>query len=157
MLDKQNPVEAYDIIFGDAFHDISIPQHLVTYEFNELIKSRLKKNGFYIVNVVDNASRPVFLLSFVKTLDLTFRNIQVWFEPNITSTHGRVTYTIVASQKRLYQDIITAKNGFDRTWWLWPAEKLRNNHLYKKLPILTDDRAPVDLLMSNNVLRRQQN
>lgn len=39
---QQTPREAkFDVIFGDAFHDIAIPQHLVTNEFHREVAARL--------------------------------------------------------------------------------------------------------------------
>ena len=43
----------YDIIIGDAFTDIAVPQHLITHEFFELVRARLTPKGSYLMNVVD--------------------------------------------------------------------------------------------------------
>ena len=50
----------FDLVFGDAFHDISIPEHLVTKEFNDLIAQRLHDDGVYLVNVVDMPNARYF-------------------------------------------------------------------------------------------------
>ena len=71
---------AFDMIFGDAFHDIAIPQHLVTREFHDEIARRLNSDGFYAINAVDNGQNPRFLMALVKTLYQTFDSVEVWTE-----------------------------------------------------------------------------
>ena len=43
----------YDLIFGDAFNDFSVPWHLTTREFNDKIKKMLTPNGVYMINIID--------------------------------------------------------------------------------------------------------
>ena len=53
-LKSEKSQSQFDIIFGDAFQDIAIPAHLVSDEFNGIVRSRLSTRGFYVLNVVDN-------------------------------------------------------------------------------------------------------
>ncbi len=43
----------YDLIFGDAFNDFSIPWHLTTREFNDQIANLLAPDGLYMINIID--------------------------------------------------------------------------------------------------------
>ena len=43
----------YDLVFGDAFNDFSVPWHLTTREFNDKIKKMLTPNGVYMINIID--------------------------------------------------------------------------------------------------------
>jgi hypothetical protein len=43
----------YDLIFGDAFNDFSVPWHLTTREFNEKINKMLMPKGVYMINIID--------------------------------------------------------------------------------------------------------
>jgi spermidine synthase len=142
----------YDLIFGDAFHDISIPEHLVTKEFNDLVASRLGDNGVYLVNVVDYAKQPLFLLSYVKTLQRSFDYVDVWFEPDPQQQGARTTFIVVGTNRPIEDDYINAETGFERSWWRWPRKQLTSASAARDLPILTDDRAPVDRLMSGLLL-----
>jgi len=65
----------YDMIFSDAFN-FSVPSHLVTLEFFELVKSRLNFEGVYIMNVVGsiNDTSPSFAISEMKTFKQVFNN-----------------------------------------------------------------------------------
>jgi spermidine synthase len=43
----------YDLIYGDAFNDFSVPWHLTTREFNEKLASLLSPGGAYMINIID--------------------------------------------------------------------------------------------------------
>jgi hypothetical protein len=45
--------EKFDLVFGDAFNDFSVPWHLTTREFNEKIKKMLSQSGVYMINIID--------------------------------------------------------------------------------------------------------
>jgi spermidine synthase len=144
--------QRFDIVFGDAFHDISIPAHLVTREFNDLIAARLHDDGIYVVNVVDNSRSPRFLMSLVKTLRRSFPEVEVWFEPDPSQQGSRSTFVVVAAKTPIDEDVLYAKRGFERSWWRWPQNRLEKAIQLDSFPVLTDDRAPVDQLMRNMLL-----
>ena len=60
--------QQYDIVFGDAFNDLSVPYHLTTVEFNRIIASRLKPDGIYLVNVIDKFEDGEFLKAYANAL-----------------------------------------------------------------------------------------
>lgn len=43
----------YDLIFGDAFNDFSVPWHMTTREFNEMLADSLADDGVYMINIID--------------------------------------------------------------------------------------------------------
>ena len=43
----------YDIVFGDAFNDFSVPWHLTTREFNDKLAKMLAPDGVYMINIID--------------------------------------------------------------------------------------------------------
>src|SRR5262249_6680667 len=51
----------YDLIFGDAFNDLSIPYHLTTQELAAKLRLVLARNGVYLANVIDNPTRGEFM------------------------------------------------------------------------------------------------
>ncbi len=136
-----------DMVFGDAFKDISIPAHLVTREFHQQIAGRLKPNGFYVINVVESRERPLFLWALVDTLSLDFAEVEVWLEEDQLLAGGRVTYVVVASQSATPFSTLDAARGLGRRW-------LRHELARPDGPptILTDDFAPVDRLMAHLIL-----
>jgi spermidine synthase len=94
------PTESYDLIFGDAFNDFSVPYHLTTKEFNERVAAWLDDDGIYVVNIIDGTFRR-FLTAYVRTLRQTFDHVYV--VPNATSwrTVSRDTFVIVATDALL--------------------------------------------------------
>jgi len=147
--------QQFDLIFGDAFHDISIPPHLVTREFHSQIARRLAPGGAYAVNVVDAGSKPLFLFSLIKTLKLDFSNIEAWVEQDEIGNPGRVTFIVIASNKPTPIDTLTALRGPERTWRRWPMDDLSMRIVQAKVPVLSDDFAPVDRLMSRLLLQAE--
>ena len=143
---------AFDMIFGDAFHDIAIPQHLVSREFHDEISQRLKPDGFYALNVVDSGDNPRFLSALVKTLYLSFADVEIWVERDEINARGRVTYLVTASNKAIGRPVLSAHRGLPRAWVRWPQADLTAFLAASETPILTDDFAPVDRLMSDILL-----
>jgi spermidine synthase len=145
------PERQFDIIVGDAFHDISIPAHLVTREFAREIQKRLKPDGLYTLSVVDHALAPRFLLSAVRTLFEVFANVEVWVDSEQMMMGGRMTFLVLASAhpsatSRVESQRI-ADNGSRKSWRRWPTDKLKVEMEQSGVPVLTDDYAPVDRLM----------
>ncbi len=142
----------FDVIFGDAFRDISVPPHLVTREFHSEVARRLNPGGIYAVNVVDTGSRPLFLYSLVKTLKEDFAEVEVWLDKEEAGGAGRVTFIVVASDRPTPTDILKSARGFERKWMRWPADDLAGRIAASAVPVLTDDYAPVNRLMSQLLL-----
>ncbi len=137
---------AFDVIVGDAFHDISVPQHLTTLEFARLLEVRLKPAGFYALNVIDGARRPLFLLASVRTLSAVFEQVEVWLDEDQLAG-GRVTYLVVAGRLGSGRDRLSGAGPEGPRWRRWPADDLARRIAAAGVPLLTDDFAPVDRLM----------
>ncbi len=141
----------FNIIFGDAFHDIAIPAHLVSDEFNKIVRAHLSENGFYVVNVVDNPRQPRLLASIVKTLHQRFKAVEVWVSPEDVLGATRATFILYAStQGTGLAGTVASSYGSERTWKRISTASLG----IKQLGIfLTDDFTPVDRLMASFWLR----
>jgi spermidine synthase len=144
----------YDLVFGDAFSDFSIPYHLTTHEFNQLIKKHLREEGYYVSNVIDQLNTARFLRSFVRTQRQSFDYVYL-FEPERKEElkDGRWTFVVVAGEKKLDMDklkIAASKLGFDYS----VLERFSEDELKKFLNngereiILTDDFVPADNLIA---------
>lgn len=150
------PGPRFDVVFGDAFRDIAVPTHLVTREFHREIKARLKADGFYVVNVVDLGGDPRFLTSLVKTLGLDFAAVEVWQTVDEIDESGRVTFVVIASARPTPVSRIEARRGLWRVWARWSKAALGRRLAQADVPVLTDDFAPVDRLMSKLLLAPKQ-
>jgi spermidine synthase len=128
--------DRFDLVLGDAFGDIAVPYHLVTREFNEIVKSHLKPDGLYLVNIVDGVHYD-FLRSYIKTLMQTFPQVRLMVSPGETVNGTQDTFVVVASQQ--------------------PPPNVANmaspqqlaTFLNERNPVtLTDDYVPVDQLLA---------
>ncbi|MDG3006459.1 fused MFS/spermidine synthase [Paludisphaera mucosa] len=52
-VERNQDAKQYDVIFGDAFNDFSVPWHLTTREFNEKIAKMMAPTGVYMINIID--------------------------------------------------------------------------------------------------------
>ncbi len=139
----------FDVIFGDAFQDISIPQHLVTHEFNELVASRLKPGGVYVLNVVDTLRTPRFMLSLAQTLNASFPSVELWLDrESVQPAEIRTTWIVLASDRETPSDSLAAEYGFGREWARLPFDRMIGAVGSDRLVFLTDDFAPVDRLLA---------
>lgn len=153
-LQAQSKMEQYDVVFGDAFHDISVPAHLVTDEFAEEVAARLRPGGLFVSNIVDKAPIPMFVFAFVRTLERHFEAVEIWLEEGVAIDDPRVTYIVIASDAPSPSGTIQARHGIERSWVRWPREHLREQLDTYDAPILTDTFAPVERLLFKKVDRR---
>lgn len=142
----------FDVIFGDAFQDVSIPPHLVTREFHREVAARLAARGLYVVNVIEGGERPLFLWSLVRTLRLDFPAVEVWADAEDLRGSGRVTFVVVAGTQASPSARITDARGYRREWRRVDPDALTHAIAASGVPVLTDDYAPVDRLMAHITL-----
>ncbi len=138
----------YDVIVGDAFHDIAIPYHLVTREFAELVRDHLRADGLYTLNVVDTFPDGRLIRAMVKTLREVFPDVQVWLD-QLPEENVRVTYVISAATEQPAPAMISASRGLPGRWLNITEPLLKSGAPLDELPLLTDDHAPVERLMAD--------
>ena len=137
----------FDVIIGDAFHDISVPAHLVTAEFAGEVAARLTKTGVYILTIIDNRHEPAFLLAQVRTLSKLFPAVEVWSDVSQTLSGERLTYLLVASRAPTSISKMTSSRFSNRVWIRQNLNDIAGRLSPNDVPILTDDFAPVDRLL----------
>jgi spermidine synthase len=52
-VERNQTKKQFDIIYGDAFNDFSVPWHLTTKEFNDKLAKMLTPDGVYMINIID--------------------------------------------------------------------------------------------------------
>jgi hypothetical protein len=52
-VERNQDRKQFDIIFGDAFNDFSVPWHLTTREFNDKLARMMEPDGVYMINIID--------------------------------------------------------------------------------------------------------
>ncbi|KAA0207078.1 hypothetical protein EDM68_00605 [Candidatus Uhrbacteria bacterium] len=93
----------YDLVFGDAFNDFSVPYHLTTVEFHRLLKSRMSPDGVYALNIIDDARYGQFLASMIRTLREVWTYVYVAPQAHAILP-GRNTIVLLASDEPIDQD-----------------------------------------------------
>ena len=138
----------YDVIVGDAFTDIAVPAHLVTREFFRLVASRLEPDGVYLMNVIDHVDGLQALAAIVRTLRGVFPVVEIWAEPNPAGAADRLVFIVLAGRTPTPSNAYTGPApDFVRAARLSPGSA---EALAARLdpPVLTDDFAPIDRLMT---------
>jgi len=143
----------YDLIFGDAFNDLSIPYHLTTKEFAMQLRSLLKPDGLLLANVIDSFKKGAFMPSYIRTLEEVFgkRNVHLMTLSSDYEKIGISTCVVVASAKTLDMDdfVRTVKErGGEMTSHVMPQDQLQEYLKERPSIVLTDDYVPVDNLIA---------
>jgi len=149
-----NCKDKYDVIFIDAYNDLSIPYHLTTREFAGLLKDLLNPGGIVMTNIIDNFQKGAFLPSYMRTLGEVFgeRNVHlISISPQFAKT--RISTFVVLTGKgetdiRSFESSL--KNSPDgNVISAVVPEKVADRFLSNSYSVvLRDDYAPVDNLIA---------
>jgi spermidine synthase len=149
-----NCKEKYDVIFTDAYNDLSIPYHLTTKEFHTQIRDILNPGGIVMSNIIDNFHRGAFLPSYMKTLGEVFgaENVHlISVNPDFKNTRIS-TFIVIASNGPLDMDDFAAhlreRVGGPATSVIVPKQMVRDFLAKPYAIIIRDDYAPVDNLIA---------
>ena len=143
----QMPEGHFDVIVGDVYHDISIPYHLVTREYAELVQSRMVPDGLYVLNVIDAHPDPRLVKSIVKTHATVFGDVRVWLE-YWPQWPERMTYVISMGGATTLPSTIYATEGPQREWIDVTEALFATGSTLEQLPVLTDNLVPVERLLT---------
>ncbi|MBI3537454.1 MAG: fused MFS/spermidine synthase [Chloroflexi bacterium] len=91
----------FDLIVGDAFNDYSVPYHLTTREFLQLLKAHLAPNGVYMANTIDAPRTGHFVRAHVQTMQAVFKNVYLVANTADWEFLFRATFVIVATDREL--------------------------------------------------------
>jgi len=137
----------FDAVVTDVFKDVAVPHHLVTEEYARLVHDRLRRGGLYVLNVVDLFPDARFAKSLMKTLNRVFRHVHAFLH-ELPEQPQRVTLVITASDEFLPGEIINSRSGLRRRWFRITEPLLATGTPLASLPVLRDDHAPVERLIS---------
>lgn len=149
-----NCKEKYDVIFLDAFNDLSVPYHLTTKEFAQQLKGILTSDGFILTNIIDNFHTGLFLPSYLKTLIEVFGedNVHLFAVKKNFDEIGISTFIVLASQRPFdvkgFDDFVKNHLKSEATAAIVPKQMVSDYILRRKAITLTDDYAPVDNLIA---------
>jgi len=140
------PDSSADVVVGDAFGARSVPWHLATAEFVADVHRVLRTDGLYVLNVIDHD--PWHLLAAeVATVAHAFPHVALMVRPEQLAPGMGGNAVVVASDRPIDVSALTerAEERGEPGSVLDGAAALR---FAQHAPVLTDDWAPVDQLIS---------
>ena len=136
-----------DLVVGDAFGGRAVPWHLTTTEFVEDIRRVLREDGVYAQNVIDQPPLG-FLRAEVATLREVFDYVAVVGPAGrFDGTEGGNTI-VVASDRPLPLAAIAAHNAARGDDDVVVGDPAALDDFVGDAPVLTDEHAPVDQLLT---------
>lgn len=150
----------WDVIVIDAFYADSIPFHLATYEFLQLVRERLTAGGVVVVNAIGSVAGDgsKLLRSLAKTYQSSFATVLLY---PVYETPGDRNPTYSRNVILVATDAAAPSTAFLRQRWqairkAAPqapaldraiADRWSRPLRLDDVPILTDDYAPTDSLL----------
>ena len=132
----------FDVIIGDAFGGVAVPWHLATREAAADLAALLGPEGVYVLNVIDFGPRD-FLRAEVATLIDVFPHVGILLRPEGVGGN----HVVIASHAPIDATAILAVNAArGRTDAVLVGAEV--SAFAGDAAILTDDRAPVDQLLT---------
>lgn len=143
---RELPSDSVDLVVGDAFGGVSVPWHLTTREAANDIARVLTPDGLYVVNLIDYAPLD-FARAEVATLQASYEHVALATSPAAVAGRGGGNLAVLASDAPI--DTAAWAEQMDRRdvgWQVIDGARLRT--WVGDAPILTDDYAPVDQLLT---------
>jgi spermidine synthase len=142
----EEPAGERDLIVGDAFGGLSVPWQLTTREALQLVDRALAADGVYAVNLIDHPPLD-FVRAEVATLREVFDHVVLLARLPVLTGEDGGNVIAVASQRPLdAAGIAAAMTERDLAWRV--AEGAGLDEFVGDAPVLTDDHAPVDQLLT---------
>jgi spermidine synthase len=143
--------DTYDLIVLDAFGSSSIPFHLVSEESFDLIASRLAPDGVLAINIESVGWKDVLVRSLAATLGQSFREVVALPTAEPPNVLGNLI--VLASNRELEipdEKLERPRDFLGDSYRHWLV--VQQNHAWDNrftpdtagVPVLTDDRNPVD-------------
>ena len=149
----------FDVVIGDAFAGLSIPWHLTTLEFLQMMKRSMSVDGVYVMNVIDYPDFE-FLRAEVTTLQQVFDNVAIMAPVLDSTADGAVVdgdvvdgavldggnVVVLATDAAVDVEAIESSLGeFQSGSEVWTGAQLAD--FVGDVRTLTDDFAPVDQML----------
>jgi hypothetical protein len=156
---KRAAAGQYDLVIQDAVNDFSVPYHLMTREYNDLIRRTLKPDGIYLLTVIDSLHDGPFLRAAVRTMQASFADVKLLSPTSDWQNAERSVY-VIAGCGALTEPRCSGR--IDELLCNTRAHMLPDAILRdviaqdgKRGIILTDQFAPVDTLIARRFLHEK--
>jgi spermidine synthase len=145
--------QKWDMIFGDAYAGVrSIPAHLVTQEFFQLIADHLTPEGIFVMNAISAVQGPrgELLAGLLTTLRAVFPHLEVFA---VQGPRQMTQNVIILASRQDWKPLLTDRYYPTGSW----QERLVRTHVpASQLPrlgqLFTDDFNPVDRIIARGLL-----
>ncbi len=152
------PVAKYDLVYGDAFNDLSVPWHLTTLEFDQMVRRSMKDDGILLTNIIDNYHTGEFLAAYLRTLQRSFEHVYLFGLGKAGEGTGASTYIAVASPTALdlesFREFVGQTTKREKFTGIMDDATLKEYLATGRQIVLTDDYAPVDNLVARLFVER---
>ncbi|WP_254769184.1 spermidine synthase [Salinilacihabitans rarus] len=144
--------ETYDVIVLDAYKQDQVPFHLTTAEFMELTESRLSEDGVLLANVISAPSGPAseFYRAQYATAAAAYPQVYA-FRTSESSSIQNVELVATKDETRLSETDLAERNANGHLPTDIDLADEVDGYLAEPetddVPVLRDDRAPVDSLL----------
>ncbi|MFL6193416.1 MAG: spermidine synthase [Thermoanaerobaculia bacterium] len=145
----QDSKESWDLIYCDAYIGQSVPFHLTTAEFLDEVKAHLRPGGVFGLNLAAGLNDP-FSQAMYRTVRAKFDSVYVFpvrHAPNVLVMATQTAETLEPQELVRRGREMDARMKFDpplATLASWRSEVALD---MTKIPVLTDEFAPVDRLI----------
>lgn len=145
--------QRWDLIFGDAYAGIrSIPSHLVTQEFFQLVSDHLASEGVFVMNAITavQGEKAELLGGILATLRSVFPHVETFA---VQGPRLATQNVIILASRQDWKPLLT-----DRffTASSWQNRVLRSHVAANQVPqngaLFTDDFNPVDRIIARGLL-----
>jgi spermidine synthase len=144
---QDEPDDAYDFVFGDAFGGQAVPYHLATVELMAQVDRVLTDDGAYAINVIDYGPLR-FARAQLATLRSVFAHVAVIAPPDQLEGRAGGNFVMVGSQAPLPVDDLAAaiaRRGDELVVMSDPQDVV---DFVDDAQVLRDEFAPVDQLLT---------
>jgi spermidine synthase/MFS family permease len=156
---KQAGAGRYGLIIQDAVNDFSVPYHLMTREYNDLVRQALTEDGVYLLTVIDSVSKGRFLPAALRTMQASFGDVRLLALRDHGQDGSRSLFILAGRKSRANETSSEAESKWgeilgekrDRMLSEADVQALLDNTSGAAVT-LTDAYAPVDTLMSGAYL-----
>jgi spermidine synthase len=143
----REPAGGRDLVVGDAFGGLAVPWHLTTRQVVAEVRRSLRPDGVYAVNVIDFPPSR-FARAETATIASVFPNVAVAADPAALAGRTGGNFVLIASASPLPLAALRARL-VQRGTPVAVADGADVDAFAAGSPVLTDDYAPVDQLITH--------
>lgn len=149
--------QTYDVIAVDAYRPPYIPFHLTTQEFFQEIYHHLNEDGVVAINAGRSSTDYSLVELLGATMKTVFPNVYVLDAPDYGSSLGN-SLVIATKQPTRLENFVQNVANLEHPLLQVVAERSLNTRLWELHPpedtlVLTDDKAPIEQVIHNLIVR----